>query len=85
AILVAAERLPAPRALALGLVDEIAGPPLPRARELASRIAAMPPEAVAGAREVAMAWAGGNGAAAEVDVFHRLWGGPAHLAALDRR
>ncbi|MBM4368810.1 MAG: enoyl-CoA hydratase/isomerase family protein, partial [Deltaproteobacteria bacterium] len=32
AILVAAERLPAARALALGLVDEIADPPLPRAR-----------------------------------------------------
>ncbi len=85
AILVAAERLSASRAWSLGLVEEIADPPLPRARELATRIAAMPPEAVAGAREVAEAWVQGDGGATELDVFDRLWGGPAHIAALDRR
>ncbi len=85
ALLMAAERMPSVRALELGLVDEIHDDPLPRARALAQRIAALPPAAVAGAREVVRAWTTGNGRATELDVFDRLWGGADHRTALSRR
>jgi enoyl-CoA hydratase/carnithine racemase len=76
----------AEEALALGLVDAIAEDPLGEAREAAARIAALPAEAIAGARAITR---GGDLAAAgarelELETFGKLWGGPAHRAALER-
>lgn len=71
----------AEQAMALGLVDELCPPGRAhaRAREIAARVAAWDPAAVAAALRIAR----GGDRQVEREAFCALWGGPAHRAALD--
>lgn len=73
-------------ALAQGLVDAVDPDPLGWARRRAGVLLQLPPEALVGAKRVVRAATALDRAAAlsaEAAVFGDLWGGPAHLAALD--
>lgn len=78
-LLLEARVLPAEEARQAGLVDEIVDDPVAAARAWGEAVAALPREVVAAA--VALAH---EGAEAERTAFAKLWGGPAHLAALDQ-
>ncbi len=73
-------------ALHLGLLDALSVTPLAWARERAQVLLQLPPEALAGAKRVvraATALPRDEALVAEQAIFGELWGGPAHLAALD--
>lgn len=85
-LLLEAEVLAADEALAAGLLDAVLDDPLGEARDTAARIAALPAEAIAGARAITRGPGLADAAARELEIetFERLWGGPAHRAALER-
>ncbi len=64
-----------------GLIDEIVDDPVASAEAWAAGAAALPAEALRGAVRLVRAPAA-SAAQVELDVFTELWGGPAHLAAL---
>ena len=70
---------------AVGLVDEVHADPRARARALAAELLALPADAVRGAKRIVCAAAPLVGQEEELLVFDALWGGEAHLAALDRK
>lgn len=86
-LLLAPAPLSAAEALVAGLVEQVADEPLAAARAWADRVAALDPDVLRGAKAVVRAHASlpaPDALAVELAVFDRLWGGPAHLAALRR-
>lgn len=76
----------ADEALVLGLVDLVREDALTAARAWAAELAALPPEALTRARrlvDAASRLPRAEALAVERQLFAELWGGPAHLAALD--
>jgi len=73
----------AAEAHAVGLVDEVCGDPWSAARARAEQCAALPAGAGGAVKPLVARLVGGD-AAAEGEVFAQLWGGPEHIAALDR-
>lgn len=68
--------------MAAGVVDQVVPDALAAARAYAARVVELPEAAVRGALRVSRIEPSAEAAAAELDVFDSLWGGPAHLAAL---
>jgi len=76
----------ATEALALGLVDLVREDALTAARAWAAELSELPPDALRAARRLVDAAAvlpADEALAVERTLFAELWGGPAHLAALD--
>ncbi len=82
-ILTHARPLSAAEALNLGIVDGIAEDPLGRALERAREAASLPAVAGTAVKPLVDAILAGDGGA-EAATFERVWGGPEHVAALDR-
>lgn len=82
-LLTRARPLTATEAHQVGLVDEVCDDPWSAARARAEQCAALPAGAGGAAKPLVARLVAGD-AAAEGEVFARLWGGPEHVAALDR-
>ena len=81
-VLTRARPMAAAEAERLGLVDEVVAAPLARALERAEELAGLPLAAMRAVKPLVHALPAST--TWEAEVFAGLWGGPAHVAALDR-
>lgn len=82
-LLTRAAPMSAAEALRVGVVDEVCDDPWAAARARGDQLAALPAGAAAAVKPLVARLVAGD-ASAEGEVFARLWGGPEHVAALDR-
>lgn len=82
-LLTRARPIDAAEALRLGVVDEIVADPWARALARGNEFASLPPEAASAIKPLVRRILEGEDGA-ESAAFARLWGGPEHVAALDR-